>query len=427
MLKTLRHSAMNSAATPLLASLLAPPIGILAACFLTLLWLRIFHPDTTIPVEWHGSTEFPLFRDFRAYYRAAELVLRGKSPYEWSWYLGTPVFARILAPFALLGFGPAVLLFQILSILPWPILAAYKALRSPDGLIVTFAAGSFLLTSAPFLWGVHRANVDPVLGVCLVIAFIALAGSRDRLAGVFLSIAICVKYYALLLLVPLEVLGFRRAANTAYAVCAALFFLFGPLDWLRPFSKFQMVERLYFLMPVHNISTAQVWWKLGGWLGITTLTEGDSVIRTLWLLALLVPFVVSLVADFRRQSAPSTSKVEELALYSVFFFGFPRQIYPYVAVTTLPLFFVLLRLWNSNPSGISKRLLLGLAVALGLQHCHAGALGLLLETGGIPAGGVRILDAAGSLAAMVFVALWKIHQAFELRSGSAQRSPSVTT
>lgn len=397
----------TASTVPLFAAFLAIPTTVAVIALLVRWTLTAFRPDLSLPVAWYGIPPFPLFRDFRAYFGAAEIALRGGNPYAWSWYLGTPVFARLLAPLTLLGPTNAALLFQSVAVLSWPVLGFLVASRQPEKRVAFVGGSLFLLSSAPFVWALHRANVDPLAGVFLAGAFLALAHARQRVAGVLVTLAFCVKYYALLLLLPLECLGFRRAANTAYVLLVVLLLVMGPLDWLKPFSKAAMAERLGYLMPHYNVSVGQAWWALGRWLGLVGTPMGETMVRVVSTLAFLVAVTWSLVADYRRRAAGALSEIDELVLYCAFFFVFPRQIYPYAAVVTLPFLVVLPRLWRATAEPARKRLLLALALAVGLQHSHVGTLAHLLEATGATLKPLRVLDGFGSLATMILVTVWK--------------------
>jgi hypothetical protein len=412
----------SESALPVFVAFLAFPATVVILSLLVVAWMSTTQPELTLPVKWYGTPEFPLFRDFRAYYRAAQFVLRGESPYDWSWYLGTPVFAWMLAPLALMSFAGAVVLFQCVSILSWPIVGAVIASRQPERRRTLLCGAAFLCVSAPFLWAVHRANVDPLAGLLLIGAFVALADARQALAGFCITLAFCVKYYALLLLLPLECLGFRRAANSAYATIVVLFVTFGPLQWLKPFSKLQMDERLGFLMPEYNVSAGHAWWGMAHGLGLVGAALAESTVQVGLLSFFGVTLVASLVADYRRHVANALSPVDELILYTAFLLVVPRQLYPYTAVMTLPFLVVLPRLWRATECVRSRSLLLAIATAVGLQHSHAGTLSLLLKAAKVPLDGVRLLDGFGSLFAIVLVTAWKVHRASRSRTNTDHRS-----
>jgi hypothetical protein len=76
-------------------------------------------------------------------------------------------------------------------------------------------------------------------------------------------------------------------------------------------------------------------------------------------------------------------------------------------VVTLPFLVVLPRLWRATADPARKRLLLALALGVGLQHSHVGTLALLLEATGPTLEPLRVLDGFGSLATMILVAVWK--------------------
>lgn len=393
---------------PILGALLLVPVVTLVGALLAALVIKLRWPELRLPIEWYGTPAFPLFRDFNAHFRAASLILAGKNAQDWGWYLGPPVFPWLLTPLAILGFPAASFLFQCVTILPWPVGLLRAAWARPRRWRDVGLVSLWLATSAPFVWAIQRANVDPFLALLVAGALLALGRSRERLAGALIALAASVKYYALLFVLPLEALGMRRAANAAYVSFALLFVGFGPANWLRPFAKKQMTERLGYLMPDFNLSTAHIWWSCARWLGIEDTEAAIEVFPILWLGSSFVLMTICLIADSRRcgEKMP-IAKVDEWALYAVFAFGFPRQIYPYAGLLTLPLFFVVLRLWQSSESQAARRCLLGLAIALGCQQSQAGALAALLSAVEVPCGLIRNLDSIGSLAAMVFVTLWK--------------------
>lgn len=148
-------------------------------------------------------------------------------------FLYSPFFALLLRPLRYVDPGVASWIWLVVQVLasaavvflPLRILRPRGALR--DGYL--FVA----LTGFPLVHGFHWGQVSALLVAAALLGVVARASRHPRWAGVCLALAISVKFYPALWLLPFLCLEDWRVVGTS-ALASVVFLVLLPLAWIGP-------------------------------------------------------------------------------------------------------------------------------------------------------------------------------------------------
>lgn len=195
------------------------------------------------------ASPHPLIDVFVTNSAAVDFLLGGSNPYATTYpdvYRGAydfipgfgypPGTLWLLVPFRLLGdVRFASIAANAASVALMRVLAQRAGLSRRTGWTMCLAFVAFPVS----MFVVEQAWIDPLLVTCTLALALAVGERRWLLAGALVGLAISVKQYAVLLVLPSAVFGWRvggrkavvRASSAAAAAMGALFLPFALLDW----------------------------------------------------------------------------------------------------------------------------------------------------------------------------------------------------
>ncbi|MEX2015710.1 MAG: glycosyltransferase family 87 protein [Candidatus Hydrogenedentales bacterium] len=370
-------------------------------------------------------------QDFLVYFQAAEKIAAGESPYAVSPYVTPPLPAQLLAPMTALTQETAARAFAELTSVAlllglyltarwsWPH-ATSAQLRWTAGCAIAMGAGF------PFLFLFERGNIDGFVALALFAA-ISMTGRHATLAGLLLAVAVSLKLYPALLLLPLVVFRQWRVL-ASYLVAQLVLIAVAPLYW-RQFvderlrwrmEEFYTVEENGSIFSLFHFLGQAAEWTLQG---LTVDVSVDGVFQGLAALVYIGLLAAAVAADFRAKT-PVANLPFRLALYVPFMAAVPRVAYVYELVLLLPLLPILGVLWIKARS---TRMLAGAGLAsagIALAQTHIVAWRWLLDT---PA--ANAAAALGLFMVVVGAVLvkWSPEYAQSLSGGSAAAGVASTS
>lgn len=358
-----------------------------------------------------------LGQDFLIFYQAAEQVAAGESPYTVSPYVTPPLPAQLFVAFTRLpveqatqwfiAATPLLLLIAVYLTARW----CYALTRSQ---FTTTAATALVMAAGfPFLFLFERGNIDALVALALF-ASIAMQRRHALIAGLLLAIAISLKLYPALLLLPLLFLRQWRTL-AAFAVAQIALILSAPAYW-RQFLDERLRWRMEeFYTVEENASIFNVFHFLGEALNATAAFQ--------WLAALLyfALLAAALVADMRKPLRNNHDLQIRLALYVPFMLAVPRVAYAYELVLLLPLLPLLAMLWTHAQSRTATTGVIIATAGIALAQTHIVAWRWLLDA---PA--ANAVAALGLFLVIVGVVVlkWSPATASELDESTGSTAPA---
>ena len=357
----------------------------LIIAFSNLIVLSVLHGFqliTQTPISYINKWIMPGV-DYRDFYQGSLQILAGGSPYQVERFVTPPLFALFNLPLALLPFQAARAIFIFL--IPFSVLAAgllvFRALKEKrNEENDQFVLGCILVIgfSYPVYFLFERGNID---GVVLLLMCLTIFPLTDRpwLSGLFLALAIHLKLYPVLLLIPLVV--FRRWKPVLWALAwllilallAAPYWTEFALMLSRRSNSFQLFE---------NGSLVNTFLFLGRlfshFIGGGNLVWEYAPLYASIVFGIFLSFI--LVTDYKLHSSLSTrQQIAHALLYFPFMVALPKSVYHYEFVVLIALLPVLDFFWRRSTSQAEYMTLVMMAVGLSLSQWQAVALYILTE------------------------------------------------
>ena len=317
-----------------------------------------------------------LGQDFLIFYQGAEKVAADASPYAVSPYVTPPLPAQLLAPLTALEFERATRWF-VAAVPLLLLIAIYLTTRWcwPESarmqIAATFATGLIMAAGFPYLFLFERGNIDALVALALFAA-IAMQRRHAVIAGLLLAVAVSLKLYPALLLLPLVFLRQWRTL-AAFAVGQLALIFTAPVYW-RQFLDERLRWRMEeFYTVEENASIFNLFHFIGEAVNAPAASQWFAAFIYFALLAAAV------ATDLRRPIASSSERQVRLALYVPFMLAVPRVAYAYELVLLLPLLPLLSMLWVRSQTPFTT---LGIVVAIAgvaLAQTHIVAWRWLLD------------------------------------------------
>ncbi len=346
--------------------------------------------------------------DFEIFYKAAQNIVAGRSPYaiamDYNRYVYTPIPALAYVAFVPLGFEAGRVLLYVL--IPLSLAAGYLTISSAFSLPSTLrnpvlvAGLACLLFGYPSYFLIQRENIDGwvFLFLCLGLYFSQKA-RREPWSGLFFSLAIAFKIYPVLILLP--ILAYRRWRLLIWTTIWLALLAGISFPWHSGFRTGLAGRLTDFELRGNGslVATLVGFDSLLGMLGIPIPSlnlESFTVIAAIIYAALLGP---AILADF---AIGRTIKyhVATAALYVPFMIAWPRLSYPYAFVVCAILIPATCHLWQENANRIQNVILVVLTVGIFLSQAQAFALYNLTQSElayAVPGLGLLILMAGITL------------------------------
>jgi hypothetical protein len=331
--------------------------------------------------------------DYNDFYLASRSVLEGESPYKVKRYVTPPLAASVHAPIGLLRFEQARLVMATLVL--FTSVRSYGLMMSATGLrekasqlerrLIMICGLIILFLSYPFYFLLDRLNVDSIVLFLLCMGLLYCHQEEKEsstplafAAGIFIAIAICIKVYPLLIVLPL-IIGRRWRILLATGATLLLLVVSSWAQWVEYFSG-RLAVRTDFLAPDENGSLYSTMGFIGR--GVQSLvSQGEPVANfqeafikfTPWLFLALIG--TKAIADSYRVAHSRPAWVPEIAVWYIpFMFTLPRTAYHYELVGMILLVPALCVLWDSG-KGRGQRIALGtILLGIVMSQLHAVSL-----------------------------------------------------
>jgi len=201
------------------------------------------------------------------------------------------------------------------------------------------------------------------------------SGRRQVLAGLCLAVAMALKVYPVLLVVPLLVCGRRRTVVSA-AVCLAVFVALAPGLWVEGGARLLWRSSCFEMAENASITCTLVY--VGEALGGVGLPLGRGVWRLGGLVVYGVLLLLCTYADYVKRGRRSAGGDRAAAMmYFPFMVAMPELVFHYSLVVLLPLVPMVAGLWRRRGARADRVLTL-LAVGLALSQWQAEACARLV-------------------------------------------------
>jgi hypothetical protein len=345
--------------------------------------------------------------DYYDFYQASQRLRGGESPYGVERYVTPPVPALLNVPLSLLSFRQASTLVAILIpvalMLSYGLVhARYFPLRDADGMRVLLLSVAVVLLSYPFYFLFERGNIDAFVlaGMCLGIV---LAGRHGVVAGACLAVAIGMKVYPVLALVPL-IIHRRLKAVVATGACLLLLVAVAPTLWAEFGSRLSRRAEAFSLD--ENASILCTFRHIGLALGSVGLPFQGWLWSALALMAYAAMLGLGGYADYvksRRRDA--AGELAATVMYFPFMMALPQRAYHYGLVILLPMIPVVCHLWKRHEDSRTRKILLLMALGIALSQWQAVALAQLVGNL-VP----HCIPGVGLLAVMVGCTWYKVRR-----------------
>ena len=346
--------------------------------------------------------------DFTVFYRAAMALLHGQSPYSIPDYVFPPLPALLIGLMASFDFehikhplAVAVALSVVASLCltfrtfnPW-----FFGLRYKFFTLVAFALIlSILSLSYPFMFLLERCNIDGfvLLSVCLGVF---LLGKSDALSGVFFALAISLKVYPLLVILPLATS--RRWKALAF-LCGTMLFLYllTPQLW-NEFITERILRRASVFRIDENGSLMNAFLGLGFFL--EAISGADQGVLPKLMAKMAFPVYALLLAavtffNLTKRNADPDELRADVLMYVPFMVAVPNLAFHYELVGLLAMLPAISWHWKLTSQPAERMTLVfisaGIAIAqfqavaayeaIGSVHAHfVPAIGLFIVLAGI--------------------------------------------
>jgi Glycosyltransferase family 87 len=308
----------------------------------------------------HEMIDFTTWRQMTVRAVHAEPLYRVEDGHYQFKYL--PLFALIMAPFAVLGLEAGKLLWFAISIGLLTLLLRWSVSALPDRRLprATLFAFAIVLMAKFISHELLLGQVNLLLGALLIAALVCVQIDRPLSAGALVGVAAFVKPYALILLPWLLVTqGWRPAATAAGFVVVGLFLpalvygWAGNLELLRAWLATVTESTTPNLLGSDNVSVASMWAK---WLGPGPAASGMTILTLVGIGALI------LVA-WRRRRAVQAPEYLECALLMLLIPLISPQGWDYVLLLATPAVVCLVDRWRE----LARPWQWGLGVALAMM------------------------------------------------------------
>jgi hypothetical protein len=360
--------------------------------------LAVFALDIATQTQSYPGLQIRFGYDF-TYLRQA--LIRSE-PYSIGRYVSPPTFPLIGYPLtfldvrvaaALVSFASLAGIALALAAVDWHYHRHLRADASSAPIWIVF----LVLSSYPVYFLVDRGNIDGVICALVWIGLVAANRKRDRLGGSLWGLAVALKLYPLLLIVPL-VLARRFRFLAAGALVLVLAVLAQPRLY-HTYASTRLLERAS--LPIASPGGA-IW---GGYNNLTNAENGSfaSALVPLGLsfrqlqiagAALALGLLIgNALTDFRRGRGELLYRALPYVPLSV---SIPSTVYLYEYVTVLPAVLVC----GVYARVLRSRLLLAATVALAVSQTFSFTFASLLR---MPA--LHSLSACALLVATIFVTL----------------------
>jgi hypothetical protein len=324
--------------------------------------------------------------DYKDYFEASTNIINNISPYQYlnDRYVTTPFPALLNVMLLPFGFKYARLLFQMLIpislLLAW--LLACRAFDIPrkNGFEIVYLVGFvFLLFGYPFYFLWERGNIDSfvVLAVGLGL-FFHKKGKSDALSGLCFALAIALKIYPVLFLLPM--VFYRRWSLLKFSVIWSVVIGVICLPWaggmpailltrMQPFVRWDengslvasldyLVLYLKYLFGL-SVETAIAWLAIVPWLSVVVYGM------------LLCGFMyLDLQAGKIKQYFPF---VRSAMMYTPFMVIMPALAYHYELILLLLLVPVIQNIWNDYEDRLVKTGIITASIGIAMSQWHAVA------------------------------------------------------
>ncbi len=310
--------------------------------------------------------------DIRDFFVAGQSWAAGQSPYA-SWRYVTPplpaAISALLVPLGWPRFLAVAIAGSILSCIGGYVLAvrAFDPLPSSTRRAVLLLGLACLFCSAPFLFLIDRANIDGVVFALMTAAILLSEGAWCVIGGTFLAVAMSIKLYPALLLVPVVVHRKSRLLLATLGAFAALVLISG-VDMWREYLSSQLLQRGTFFRVNENGSLLNFCHFLATLIG----GPGEPVLASYALFAVLLGATVTVdVIRYRRGACDWPFTVFS---YFPFMVAVPATVYQYSFVILLALIPLLCAAGQSPTDRWARWAIVMACAGVVLTQSHAVAL-----------------------------------------------------
>ena len=323
--------------------------------------------------------KFGLGLDYRDFYTASLMVRTGESPYAVVRYVTPPLGAIINVPLTYLpldrvGYAVSLAIFPAVLGAVFLVHRALTRQRPWDDLVFMTVVAVVVMLSYPFYFLMDRVNIDGFVLLVMCLGIFAL-GRADAVAGVLFAVAVGLKAYPILVVLPLA--AKRRWTPLVFmAIALAIFVLLTPDQWWR-FVQSRLMTRGQAFRIDENGSLANTLFYLGGFVTFHAPTSASPFAELLERLGLPLYLVLLSAVAVRDVMTGATAGPAELrssvVLYFPFMVAVPQLAYHYELVNLLALIPVVTWGWLQASSAADRRALAVMTVGIGLSQFHAVA------------------------------------------------------
>lgn len=353
--------------------------------------------------------------DYRDFYLASEKLLAGESPYTIFRYVTSPLPAilnTVLVPF---GFDTARIIFSIL--IAFSMLLSYWIVwrlvglneRKVEGQVILVAGVFIIALSYPFYFLLERGNIDSIVIVLLCLSlYVMRSGNRDWLGGLLFTLAILMKIYPVLLILPLFL--YRRWKLIFWIGIWSVLFILLFIPWYPEISK-AVIGRSHVFRFDENGSIVNTFFFIIMFLKMIGLPLSITPAALLGIVtyALLISLMIYTDIYF-GQNAKFDRFIHSTFMYFPFMVVIPQIAFQYELVNLILLVPILCVVWEITDSKKVRTALLCVTIGLALTQWHAAAAYFLSNN--ILA---HAIPGFGALIAMIGITSYKLTTMIRVR------------
>lgn len=351
--------------------------------------------------------------DYDGFYAASLLVREGRTPYSLYRYVTPPVPAILNIPLTYLPFGTANLLVAVLIFLS--VLASlflcrhiFRPPNGENGQVFLVSVMTIMCFSYPFYFLLDRGNIDGFVLLLMSLGLYSLVTRRERLAGIAFGLAVSLKAYPVLVVVPL--LAFRRRRPLVWiAIVLVCLFLLMPELWTEFFRERIFARSIQWRID-ENGSITSTFFFIGRLLGCPVPFVGASQLVYAMLLVTLC------YLDFKTRSDDDRQLCTSILMYLPFMVAVPWLSYHYELVVNLAMIPLISWLWARAAARRQQLLLLFVVCGIALSQFQAVAVAQL--TGNVAA---HFVPGFGLLIVMVATVAYRLQEFLSMRQQLALR------
>lgn len=311
------------------------------------LLIQVYDQKDLYPINKHV-----LGIDIKDFYDALVAYKSGNSPYSSNLFVTPPTILMLLWPLTILSLSQAIQLYFLINLLVigLSVLIGWKIFGCQSSKINIWIVLIIIFLSHPTIFLLDRGNIDGFVVLSFSLGLLFLKSHRQYLSGGFFGLAIGLKIYPVLVLIPI-ILSRRWKLLAGALVVISVSFLVFPKLWIEflnlrlvPLSMLNEVgaedSRFNDFRMYENGSIANLFYGIIHYIKSVFHPKASIPEQTVFIFSnalYMVLLFLLVIKDFRSSKKNDVALTYAIALYIPFMIAVPKLAYLYEYVLLIPL------------------------------------------------------------------------------------------